>query len=156
MKLVIALFVTLSAFANTYQLSNTVASEASYDYKALETITLTDVEHLNSDIFARTVTFRAVFNGELKSFTGKIVEREVVGSDYLYKVQGSLDRDVVANGYRCDEFEAFNYVFDAQLEVNFEAKYREVKITKVSLLREYSYDICHDRKESTITPYILK
>lgn len=154
MKSIFVLLATLSAFANTYELSAPISSEADYDYKVQEIITISNVELLSSDIYQRTVTFNAKLNGKLQSFTGKIVDREVNGSDYLYKVQGTLKRDLLANGYACEEFEAFNYVFDGELEVNFDVRHTAFNITKLSVLKEYNWDICHDSTETTIIPYI--
>lgn len=154
MKSIFVLLATLSAFANTYELSAPISSEADYDYKVQEIITLSNVELLTSDIYQRTVTFNAKLNGKLQSFTGKIVDREVNGSDYLYKVQGTLKRDLLANGYACEEFEAFNYVFHGELEVNFDVRHTAFNITELSVLKEYNWDICHDSTETTIIPYI--
>lgn len=155
MKTLIAILMTASVFANTYVLTDLVTAKTVRAYQPQTEITLHNLNLVKADIFERKVYLSAVINGEKRELVANINERVTTDTTVTYLLTGTLQNNVLAHDV-CDEYEAFNYTFEAELEVKTESNARDFQITNILLVRAYSWDICHGRTETTVVPYILK
>lgn len=155
MKFLAALLMTVSVFANTYVLTDSVTSRTDRSYQPLTKISVEDLTLVNADIFERKAYITAVINGEKRELVAKINDRLYTGSKVNYLLGGVLDSKVLASG-ACDEYESFSYKYKMVISEDEATGTQELKLTKLSVFHTYSFDQCHDRTQVIEFPYSQK
>lgn len=146
MKFLIALFISITAVASTYVLTDVVTSRTDRSYQPLTEITVENLTLVNADTFERKAYLNAVINGEKRELVANINKRTNTDTTVSYLLTGTFQNNVLAHDV-CDEYEAFAYRYNMVINQDKHDNTQALELTKLYVLHSYSYDQCHDRTQ---------